>query len=327
MKKLHIFVAIIFVIICSAITFMGGLLVGLRYGDINKIPYVAYGEWSIGIYTGSSPLDISPSENPANPVLTADDVTDMPTRFLADPFMIFENNNWYMFFEVVHARTNQGDIGLATSNNGLDWTYQQVVLNESFHLSFPCVFKWKDEYYMIPESHEAGAVLLYEATAFPTEWSKVNVLIDRNYVDPTFFSYNEKCWLFVSSTGGNTLWLFYADEPIGPWTEHPKSPVVVGNPDIARPAGRVIIYDDRIIRFGMDCSPTYGGAVRAFEVTVLSSTEYEEKAISEEPLLEASGTGWNRDRMHHIDPHMISEGKWIAVVDGHRAGIKIGFKY
>ncbi len=327
MKKVYIFVAVILIIICSAITFTGGLLIGLRYGDINKIPYVAYGEWSIGIYTGSSPLDISPSANPGNPVLTASDVTDMPARFLADPFMVFENGIWYMFFEILHARTNQGNIGLATSKNGLDWTYQQVVLDEPFHLSFPCVFKWKDDYYMIPESREANAVLLYKATPFPIEWSKVKVIIDKNYVDPSFFYYNGKCWLFASSAASNTLWLYYADDPAGPWIEHPKSPVVVGNPHIARPAGRVAIYDNRIIRFGMDCSPTYGGAVRAFEITALSPTEYEEKALSDKPLLEASGTGWNSDRMHQIDAHMISEGKWIAVVDGYRGGIKIGLKY
>ncbi len=56
-------------------------------------------EWSIGIYAGTSPLDLLPHGR-SNPVLTARDVTDVPAAFVADPFMIKNGPRWYMFFEV-----------------------------------------------------------------------------------------------------------------------------------------------------------------------------------------------------------------------------------
>jgi hypothetical protein len=37
----------------------------------------------------------------------------------------------------------EGEIGLATSEDGLKWDYKQVVLNEPFHLSYPYVFEWQ----------------------------------------------------------------------------------------------------------------------------------------------------------------------------------------
>ncbi len=48
-------------------------------------------EWSIGIYSSSSsaPLNFS-DENVTNPVLTANDVSDVPAKFVADPFLFHD---------------------------------------------------------------------------------------------------------------------------------------------------------------------------------------------------------------------------------------------
>ncbi len=82
-----------------------------------------------------------------------------------------------------------------------------------------------------------------------------------------------------------------------PWTEHPESPIIIGDANIARPGGRVIILDHRIVRYTQDDDPTYGNQVRAFEITELTTTSYEEKEVPESPILEASGNGWNAEGM------------------------------
>ena len=105
--------------------------------------------WSIGIYVGDSPYHFWPAKNLRNPVLTAKDVTDRKAEFVADPFMVKEQGIWYMFFEVLDRASGKGEIGLAVSGNGLHWAYRQIILTESFHLSYPYVFKWEGEYYMI----------------------------------------------------------------------------------------------------------------------------------------------------------------------------------
>jgi len=48
-------------------------------------------------------------------------VTDITADFVSDPFMLRDGAVWYMFFEVWNTRTGQGDIGLATSSDGLNW--------------------------------------------------------------------------------------------------------------------------------------------------------------------------------------------------------------
>jgi hypothetical protein len=54
--------------------------------------------WSIGIYRGPSPLELAPPAGVRNPVLTADDVDDVPAAFLADPFLVRAHGGWNMFF-------------------------------------------------------------------------------------------------------------------------------------------------------------------------------------------------------------------------------------
>jgi hypothetical protein len=277
-------------------------------------------EWSIGIYVGTSPWDFTSPTQIDNPVLTRRDVSDVPAAFVADPFMLRTAHTWYMFFEVVNTYTNKGEIGLACSADGMRWSYQQIVLAEPFHLSYPYVFTWNGEYYMIPESHQAGAVRLYQARRFPDQWSYAATLLYSAFiVDASIFRYHDTWWLLAETNPHakyDTLRLYYAKHLTGPWREHPHSPVVAGNAHIARPAGRVVVMDDCVIRYAQDCSPIYGLQVRAFAITTLTTTYYQERAGADHAVLIGQGTGWNAIGMHHIDPHMLADGTWLACVDG-----------
>ena len=283
-------------------------------------PWQIWDQRSIGIFVGDSPLSVSSPKDFLNPVLTAKDVTDVRADFVADPFMTRERDRWYMFFEVSLAESHLGKIGLASSDDGRRWLYQRIVLDEHFHVSYPYVFKWDSEYYMIPECWKGcHAVRLYRAVDFPLRWSFIGDLLKGNYVDPSIFRYQNKWWLFTADAHGcNTLRLFSANDLLGPWTEHPRSPIIRNNAHIARPGGRVLVFDGRIIRYTQDDAPAYGKQLHAFEITELTATTYLERQATSSPILTASGVGWNRDGMHHIDPHKISDHQWIACVDGNR---------
>jgi len=277
--------------------------------------------YSISIYTGPSPLDLNPRTGNLLPVLSSKDVTDICATYVADPFMIRVDGCWYMYFEILQKDIVKGVIGLATSRNGLEWAYQQVTLEEPFHLSYPCVFESEGEYYMIPESIQAGAVRLYKADPFPTRWTfMANILDDVEYVDCSPFRFHGKWWLFAGCGApplyADTLRLFHADRLTGPWSEHPASPVIFNNPHIARPGGRVVLWENRLFRFCQDCSPHYGLRVHAFEIVELTDTSYKEVPALEGPVLKESGNGWNSSGMHHMDPHPAEGGGCIACVDG-----------
>jgi hypothetical protein len=274
--------------------------------------------WSIGIYTGDSPYHLSPAAEIRNPVLTNASVSDVSATFVADPFML----GGYMFFEILN-KDSRGKIGLATSDNGFDWTYQQIVLSEDFHLSYPYVFEWENAYYMIPETLGANAACLYQADDFPTRWSLKARLIDGPCADPSIVRFRDLWWLFVCSTpyGHDTLRLYFAEELTGPWREHPRSPLIDRDPGRARPAGRILTLDDRLVRFAQDCVPLYGSRVRAFDILELNTTHYVEVENLASPVLQPNGAGWSALGMHHVDAHQQPNGSWLACVDGFSADI------
>jgi hypothetical protein len=308
-----------------AATFLVGA--GTAYTERSgHLPFlVEKDRWAITLYEGESPFLFRPASDIRHPALSAADVTDVPAEFVADPFMLREEDRWFMFFEVLNRRTDQGDIGLAVSDNGLEWRYQGIVLDEPFHLSYPYVFRWQGEFYLIPESIRAAEVRLYRALHFPDRWVFAGTLIGgERLADPSIFRHDGRWWL-LGKAANHTLRLFLADELAGPWREHPQSPVVRGNPRTARPGGRILAEDGRIIRYAQNGEPYYGRQVLAFEIVELTPTVYRERLLGE-PVLDASGEGWNRDGMHHIDPHRTGPGRWLACVDGYRKYWAVGFE-
>lgn len=220
-----------------------------------------------------------------NPVLSAKDVTDRDAQFVADPFLFHEGNSWYMFMEVFD-RSTGGDIGLASSPDGLHWTYDRIVLDEPFHLSYPYVFKVDNTYYMIPETHQLSDVRIYKAVKFPYKWSYVATILNRRkYVDPSIFFYKDRWWLFVGETEDKILYLFSSKTLTGHWVEHLQSPVIQNDNINARPGGRAFVFNgDKIIRIAQSFGDVL--SVRAYQVDILNTKQYAEHEIPESPLIE-----------------------------------------
>jgi hypothetical protein len=274
--------------------------------------------WSIGLYRGPTPLQLSPADGVANPILAAEDVTDFDAAFVADPFLVPHDGRWSLFFEAVPRGEPVGLIGLAESADGVRWAYRSIVLREEFHLSYPHVFYWEGEYYMTPETLGAGHVRLYRAASFPSRWEPAADLIAGRHADPTVVRVGDTWWLFTCSLPyrHSELRLYYADELTGPWTEHPRSPIVTDDPRGARPAGRVLAWDGSLLRFAQDCVPYYGFRVRAFRITRLTRQDYREEAAEPDPALAPGREPWSDRGMHHVDAHRCPGGGWIAAVDG-----------
>ena len=311
---------------CLSLGFVGGMVVGMKRG----IPFVTQREqWTIGIYRSNSPFHFNELQGWINPLFRAEDVTDVYAKFVADPFLIKDDETWNLFFEVYDNETKQGDLAVATSKNTWTWNYEKVIIDESFHLSYPYVFKSGDDYYLIPESFEANSIRLYKANEFPTKWSFVKTLVEgRDYVDNSIVFYNNKWWLFSSVTSNDKLYLHYADSLTGPWKEHPQSPIVVGDVHKSRPSGRLLLYDGNLYRFTMDIDPPVGThQVMAYEIIEITSTDYSEKLAQEAAVLRASGSGWNGQAMHQLDPVQVDANSWIASVDGFGKYWIFGWQY
>lgn len=271
--------------------------------------------------TATDPLRAKPDPDALNPVITAGHVTDVDATFVADPFMFVEGEEWHMFFEVY---TDKGNIGHATGEkSGTVWSYNQIVLERNFHISFPQVFKWKGEYYMTTEE-KTPRTRLYRATNFPTEWTEVDLLYNSsNFAlppvnDQALFRWKDRWWSIAG--GDQDTYLFYSDKLTdGNWKSHENNPVVEDRPKGARPGGRPIVRDDHVLMFYQDVKEVYGRAIRAYRITELSTSSFSDHEVDASPVLEPTGegTGWNSKKMHHYDPWSLGDGNgWRIAVDG-----------
>lgn len=231
-----------------------------------------------------------------------------------------------MFFQVMRADTQGGAIGVVMSPDGSSWSCERIDLAEPFHVSYPYVFEWQADVYIIPETGEARAVRLYRARALPFEREFVGELLaDEHFVDASVFRLERHWWKLTevspvsddgrTNTRHGTLRLYGASNLEGPWIEHPMSPVVTNDAKVARPAGRVVRTEQRLVRFAQDCSQDCGFSVPAFEIQELSPATYRERPLGEMPILGPCRYSWDSGVMHHVDAHFV-EGQWVTSVDG-----------
>src|SRR5688500_17863281 len=156
---------VFFVLACLLVGLVGARSLWMGRG----VPFVSRRQqWTIGIYRSDSPFHFNKLQGWINPLFKAEDVTDVPAKFVADPFLIKDNETFYLFFEVYNNDTQQGDLAVATSKNTWIWNYEKVILDEPFHLSYPYVFQSDGEHYLVPESFEDNSIRLYKADDFPT---------------------------------------------------------------------------------------------------------------------------------------------------------------
>jgi hypothetical protein len=206
-------------------------------------------------------------------------------HFYADPFLIERNGHSYLFFEDYSFSSGKGLISCCEIDREGNCSKPRVVLERKYHLSYPFLFTWQGEIYMIPETRDNGTIEMYRASDFPYSWIHEAVLMSGvSATDSTLLHHDDKWWLFTAgvldhASFDKILCLFFADSPFGPWTAHPKNPIVS---DVcrARPAGCLYFDDGQLIRPGQDCSKGYGYAVELQRVDVLSETDYRETSLS-----------------------------------------------
>jgi hypothetical protein len=273
--------------------------------------------WSISIFSGKDLHTLAPHPRVGDrPVLTADDVTDTRASFVADPFLWRTDTGWHMFFEVYAKATARGVISHATSADGVTWRYDRVVLEEPFHLSYPHVFEHDGQFYMTPESEQAGEVRLYRADPFPGAWRLDTVLLRGRFFDPTLLFHAGTWWMWVCDERYTPL-LFCSAELRGPWLAHECNAQSLPDLHFGRPGGRILVRNGEILRFAQDALPTYGSRLHARRIVAFDAQHYAESSY-DSPILQGAGDGWRATGMHHLDAWPAPGGGLIASVDGNR---------
>ncbi len=238
-------------------------------------------------------------------------------KFLADPFLIKQTNETCCFAEEYDHIEKKGHIVFIQLNEKK--FNKKIILKEKFHLSFPFIFKYKDNFFMCPDTYNISEIRLYKCINFPLKW-KFYKTIKKNIksVDNIIFKKNNLWWLFTNIDRSNSLdfshdlSIFYSKE--GPltnnWKSHPQNPIKINSLE-SRNAG-LIFEKNKIIRVsqvqGFD---NYGENINFHEIRILNTKNYREKIFENKNFKKIKKT-LNNANIHHyskIDKNIIVDFK------------------
>jgi hypothetical protein len=169
-------------------------------------------------------------DNPATGLKHLQPIIPPRDRLWADPFVVVEDGRTVVYVEEMTYREHRGGIAYLELERDGTWTPPRRILERPYHLSYPCLFRWRGDLYMVPESGENQTVEIYRCVRFPDQWEFVKeILSGVSAADSTIFELNGLWWMYTSirSVGRNfdELSLYYAESPLGPWQAHDLNPV------------------------------------------------------------------------------------------------------
>ncbi len=234
---------------------------------------------------GFDPRQSADNRVPQSSVFRLKRLVPPADRFWADPFTVEHDGRQYVFFEELMFTENKGRICVIELTEAGPVGAPRVVLERDYHLSYPNVFEYGGQWYMLPEMAAHGVQEVFRATTFPDRWELHSVLpFDRRVVDPTLHFDGERWWLFVGTAACpesdcDELSLFYSGSPLGPWVPHVANPVV-SDARGARPAGCIFRVGNDLIRPAQDGTPSYGSAIVFKRIVQLDCEAYREESIA-----------------------------------------------
>jgi hypothetical protein len=218
--------------------------------------------------------------------------------YYADPFVLEEESgSLSLFTEFFDRRIGKGVLVKFIVDQGSE---PVVLLEKDYHLAYPFVFRSGSDRFLLAEEACSGKVVLRSFLADGTIGNERVLLNDFAGVDPTMFFYQGKWWLWCTHLHrgpDEALYLFYADQPEGPYRAHAANPVKV-DISCSRPAGRPVIHEGMLYRPAQDSSETYGGNVVWNQVLVITDKIYQEVPV-ETPF--AVPKKQKELGMHHVD--------------------------
>lgn len=110
-------------------------------------------------------------------------ISDLKKYWYADPIQISYGNKDYVFFEMFNKKKCKGSIGVAEVD-GEQLKNIHLVLEEDFHMSYPTIFEFNNNLYMLPECSESNSIRVYCCSRFPDKWELYKVYENKlNYTD------------------------------------------------------------------------------------------------------------------------------------------------
>lgn len=257
-------------------------------------------------------------------LVLADEVPQLNTKFLADPFIFTYNEKSFVFFEGLDVKAKKGAkgfigvIGLDKNGHFMRETAKRII-QQPFHLSYPQVFSYKGRIFMAPDTSRTNEMKIWVAENFPYEWSYYGSVSTGALLDCTIFNGSEgEMYLVGGSKKDFTTRLFVLNFDTLDISEHPSSPLDVDG-RLFRPAGNIVNMSNTIYRPVQEYTAYYGERTHIFEIELLDKSKYKEVYVNSIEKMK-----WNSYQSHHISTCAKSN---LAVLDGSKKNIdfRLGF--
>ena len=182
------------------------------------------------------------------------------------------------------------------------------VIKDPFHMSFPYIFRYKDDLFIMPETNESNSIRVYKCDEFPDKWSfHKEIMNGMRAADSMVFEVGGKWWLLTNISDiengdlHSRLMAFYSDSPLSSnWTPHQLNPIVFDS-NIARNGGLLYTENKELVRV-RQCQKfdSYGDELSLAKINITVDSYSEETIARVTPKFFKNISG-----CHHI--HGINE--------------------
>lgn len=239
-----------------------------------------------------------------NNIISSSSISDIPIKeqynFYADPFFSLDGSK--IRLEALGNKSGLGDI---IEIDVEDTNKYQVLLTGS-HYSYPFSFSLNGEEQLLPEVASHSSQHFFNLSDDKKNLTVIKKLEDKRILDATLSFHDDVWYLFFGEleSASSKLNLWFSDAIDGEFKEHPSSPICI-SPSSARMAGRILVTEEGMFRFGQNNNRAYGAAITISEITELSKEVYEENVCGTIKIDDCYGP-------HTID---INQDKGLALID------------
>lgn len=231
--------------------------------------------------------------------------------WIADPFVFEHDERLCLFVEMYDRYKTKAAIGMMEYIDG-HFSELKAIYEFDCHTSYPCVFEYNDEIYMIPETKENREIVLLKCNVWPYVWTQDTILLNGiDAVDTTVFIYNDKLKIFIyEMMNEGDANLYIADLNMG--KKLCENLMLINNYNcyLGRPGGGVIEDSEGYIRVVQQGNNYYGERLEFYRFN-FTNDKYEEKIIGGIDL----GVISTNSKQKFLGIHTLNRCKRIEVVD------------
>lgn len=242
-------------------------------------------------------------------------VVSSPWSYYADPFLWRHRDQLWLLVEEFEYLKNRGRLRGIPLDESFAPGAPVSTVSLDCHASFPFLFEYANQLYMVPETSRRGRIDLFICVDFPRAWSQVKTLMDNvDATDTVIFQHQAHWWLITSvrqDSGQASRWLeiYFCDDFLSQnWQPHPLNAARRFDGtrfSTGRNAGGIARSGHKLLRLAQHNHDYYGQSTRVMQIDTLTTTEYAESLFDGENIL--------TDIAQRFSPHHISvHGGFIA---------------